>query len=471
MDILSLFGGYESQLMLFVLWSAILYGVALMLERFWPQLIQWSRFWQAWILLALVPLIPISTWQESGLIPQVLIDAFEPSQRVVPIAQQAVAADVSELIFLNYLSELVAGVLVLGTMLAVARFAISLLKTHRIVRESRCLENVTAQHVNFEGFKLGKTTQIRVTQQQVSPFVFGFVKPCIVVPDSVLAMSKTQLNLLIEHEVTHLKNRDPQMVIALRLITHLAWFNPLLRLMEKRFLQAMELECDHRVLSNNPTQQLKYAKALIACLKLTNNKQESGLSAYFSSAKFEKSDFEQRIRAAMNSTETRKINKYYQLALMALVTIMFTSIVMAQPFVMPSDEVKPQQGIVPVSVGRISSDYDEINAFRSKKPHKGIDFAAPTGTEIVASFAGVVKVADDSTLHRNYGKVILLEHQDGVKTLYAHLDSLNVQVGEHVSAGQKIGTVGTTGRVTGPHLHFEMLNQDQRVNPRVYLKL
>ena len=457
MDVLSLFNGFSAQIVLFVCWSALLYGVAVILHRFYPQLTQWARFWQAWLLLSLVPLVPVSFWHGAGLIPQVLIDSGTSHHR----AENQTVGDFSELVFINYFNDMVFSILVLGMLLGVAKFVISLIQSYRLVKNT----------VRFNDDRINTATDIRVTEQQISPFVFGFFKPQIIISKHVLSMPDCQLNLLIQHELTHIKNRDPQAVILVRLIACLNWFNPFLRYMEQRFLQAMELDCDRQVLAHNPTQQLAYAQALVACLKLTNNKQDSGLHAYFSGARFQKQDFEQRIRAAMSSEVIRKNIKYYQLALMGLVSIMFTSILAAQPMVVQLDDVKQQQGLVPVPNARITSDYDEINRFRGKKPHKGIDFAASTGTDIVASFSGVIKVADDVTLHRNYGNVILIEHQGSIQSLYAHLDTIHVKAGDVVTAGQKIGTVGTTGRVTGPHLHFEMLSQEHRINPRIYLKL
>jgi murein DD-endopeptidase MepM/ murein hydrolase activator NlpD len=62
-----------------------------------------------------------------------------------------------------------------------------------------------------------------------------------------------------------------------------------------------------------------------------------------------------------------------------------------------------------------------------------------------------------------------LEQQNNKHSLYAHLDSFNVKVGQWVTAGQKLGTVGTTGRVTGPHLHFELLQDGKPIDPSLYL--
>ena len=138
-----------------------------------------------------------------------------------------------------------------------------------------------------------------------------------------------------------------------------------------------------------------------------------------------------------------------------------------QQNIYPSDSL----GMLPVLNARVSSGYNEVNDFRGRKAHKGIDFAAAQGTDVIASFSGRVTIADSTSLHKNYGKVVLIEQQDNKHNLYAHLDSFNVKAGQWITAGQKLGTVGSTGRATGPHLHFEILQDGNHVDPSIYLDL
>jgi murein DD-endopeptidase MepM/ murein hydrolase activator NlpD len=84
--------------------------------------------------------------------------------------------------------------------------------------------------------------------------------------------------------------------------------------------------------------------------------------------------------------------------------------------------------------------------------HTGVDYAAPTGTPIRSVGDGVVEFAG---VQRGYGNVVEVKHRDGKSTLYAHMNSIAVRKGQGVSQGQNIGTVGSTGWSTGPHLHFE----------------
>ena len=74
-----------------------------------------------------------------------------------------------------------------------------------------------------------------------------------------------------------------------------------------------------------------------------------------------------------------------------------------------------------------------------------------------------------TTNHSTYGKSIVIDHGNGISTIYAHCTSLMVSLGDSVEAGQTIATVGTTGRASGPHLHFEYMINGVRVNPAKYL--
>jgi murein DD-endopeptidase MepM/ murein hydrolase activator NlpD len=99
--------------------------------------------------------------------------------------------------------------------------------------------------------------------------------------------------------------------------------------------------------------------------------------------------------------------------------------------------------------------------------HPAIDIGAPLGTPVYAADAGTVTTAGWSSV--GYGNMILIRHNDGFVTLYAHLSRIDVSVGDAVARGQRIGAIGSTGRSTGPHLHFEIQYGGRSYNPLVYL--
>lgn len=96
------------------------------------------------------------------------------------------------------------------------------------------------------------------------------------------------------------------------------------------------------------------------------------------------------------------------------------------------------------------------------KMHKGVDYRAPRGTPVVAAGPGVVRFARRKS---GYGRVVMIDHGHGVQTRYAHLQTIDVDRGDRVSSGTQIGTVGSTGRATGPHLHFELRIDGEPYDP------
>lgn len=100
--------------------------------------------------------------------------------------------------------------------------------------------------------------------------------------------------------------------------------------------------------------------------------------------------------------------------------------------------------------------------------HNGVDIAAESGTPIKSALAGVVEEAELSG--GDYGRYIVIDH-GGFKTFYAHCDSLKADVGEQVMAGDTIATVGSTGRSTGPHLHFEIRIGESKIDPTPFIEI
>ena len=98
--------------------------------------------------------------------------------------------------------------------------------------------------------------------------------------------------------------------------------------------------------------------------------------------------------------------------------------------------------------------------------HYGLDIGAKEGSEAAAALDGTVAAVGDST---TYGLYVILEHEDGLKSLYAHLQEISVSDGDTVAAGQTVGLVGSTGNATGPCLHLELIVGGSYVNPSYYL--
>jgi len=125
--------------------------------------------------------------------------------------------------------------------------------------------------------------------------------------------------------------------------------------------------------------------------------------------------------------------------------------------------------VAPVGAGDYSSNFGwRIDPFTGKNAmHEGVDFMAPEGTPIMASAGGIVVYAG---LHPQYGNMIEIDHGNDIVTRYAHASRLRVKVGQVVRRGQEVAEVGSTGRSTGNHLHFEVRYKGIAQNPRRFLE-
>ncbi|WP_121118816.1 M23 family metallopeptidase [Croceibacterium ferulae] len=123
---------------------------------------------------------------------------------------------------------------------------------------------------------------------------------------------------------------------------------------------------------------------------------------------------------------------------------------------------------MPLDAARMSSNYGmrAHPVLGRRRQHNGVDLAAPTGTPVYAPADGLVSRAD---AWGSYGNYIALEHGGDLQTRFGHLSGFAVSAGERVSKGQLIGYVGSTGRSTGPHLHYEVRVAGEPVDPRPYM--
>ena len=105
---------------------------------------------------------------------------------------------------------------------------------------------------------------------------------------------------------------------------------------------------------------------------------------------------------------------------------------------------------------------------KPKRPHYGVDLAAPEGTDILAPTEAIVRMAEKDLYYT--GGTVMLDHGHGVTSVYSHLSSINIKVGDKINKNQKIGEVGSTGRSTGPHLDWRINWFSERLDPALFIK-
>ena len=120
--------------------------------------------------------------------------------------------------------------------------------------------------------------------------------------------------------------------------------------------------------------------------------------------------------------------------------------------------------------GRVNSGFGyRKDPFNSKVAfHSGVDISAKTGDPVKATADGIVKQAG---WRKTLGRSVMLEHPKGYKTIYGHLSKLKVKKGQRVKAGDVIALAGSTGRASGPHLHYEVVNNGKKVNPKKFMNI
>lgn len=136
-----------------------------------------------------------------------------------------------------------------------------------------------------------------------------------------------------------------------------------------------------------------------------------------------------------------------------------------------SEDTWWQSGFIKPVEGRISGQFGGQRILNNipKSPHQGMDIAAKEGTPVKASASGKIILAYPDLFYS--GNVVVIDHGFGLQTIYAHLKDINVNRGDFVNQGDTIGTVGQTGRATGPHLHWGASLRNVRFNPQSLLGL
>ncbi len=434
--------------------GACVWAALQLLQRFWP------------VRLSVLPAIPL----EQG----ALMPAFDPSADAVAQAAPSPAVPWPLLLAQGWLLLYPAGLA-----LALLRLARAQRRCRRLLAAARTLTAAQlAVHPAFTPAQLAQLRQhrlsVRETDAAVSPMLLGLLRPCLLLPSHLHTFSAAQQQMIVEHELTHHRRRDPLWLAANLLLQTALWFNPVLRKLGEKLNWAQELSCDQQVLSGRPQHQRQhYAAALVQQLRIERASFDPALGMAFGG--LARDTIAARL-TLMRATSVAHLGAAAKCLLGAASLGLLAASVLLQPAFahLPAAPAAPAPTPAPawrapLDSARVSSPYGVVDGLRPKG-HRGIDFAAPRGTPILATADGVV-VAATEHFDENpaYGTVVMLEHAGGLRSLYAHLDSRAVQPGAQVKAGQRLGTVGRTGKATGPHLHLELRRGAEFVDPQSML--
>ena len=297
------------------------------------------------------------------------------------------------------------------------------------------------------------------------PFTMGTLRPHIVLPNSLVDRNDaSELEAAVLHEAVHIKRRDDFRLQCELLLRSLLFFDPGVWVATLQLRRIREQLCDRAVIAVGRLTIKEYGMALLRLSQGSSPGHVAGLVRSHT-----------EIRSRIISMVTPSRAGAFQVVLAVLVLFLLPgSLTVAEA---PSIQVaeRPDLDLLhPVPGASVSSGYgDRLHPTTYEVVHhNGIDFLARRGTPVRAAAAGRVVLASAEHLPEpSYGRVVAIEHVEGVVTFYAHLHTFSVSVGDSVEAGEKFAKVGSTGVSTGPHLHFEVRVDNFSVPPEEFLVL
>ncbi len=458
----------------FVAFSGCVYGLTLLAERQWVSTLRWRGFWIVAAVCCLLPLLVALVPEQRLPAPLVELPDFaggieEGATFVAATARERAWPDLGRWLSFAWLFTVVG---VCAWRLVSALHGGWQLRA--LVARAQPVQAAETQPLAESATRLLRRLQrrtgldIRITDQRCSPFVVGVFKPRLVISRVALqALSVSQFSLMLRHELTHVSRADLWLANASQLLRCLCWFNPfLLRLLDQMHWAA-EASCDSAVLAHKPSAATTYAHAMLNVLRATcqpsHNRSQPMAVAFIHHTRRTTTMRMQWILSAAHAVQHSWTQR---LATLCGIGALAAGAFLLQPGFAVAGNGERCKYMNPVAKARVSSSYGQ----KEDRFHNGYDLAINKGAPVVAAGDGKVIISTDVLGKKvNYGKIIVIEHKDGLKSLYSHLDSRAVEKGQWVNAGQKIGEVGETGKATGPHLHFEMLKGKERVNPADYV--
>ncbi len=348
--------------------------------------------------------------------------------------------------------------------------------------------------------RLGVRRSVRLVcaEAAVTPFTLGVLRPVIFLPAALLARGDSALlEAVVAHELAHVRRLDALWLALQHEVCSLYFFHPVAWIASSRLIETRERLCDRLVLAAGTLSPRAYGRSLLAVVSLSARPENSAVAAFVTHSKHSTQRAKRRLAMRLTDllhptvTSRPRVSLSRAAALLLALfllpmaggvhadddgqSVVATPAIPANLFTVALLSAAPSTGslVHPLpSRGRVTSPFGERKNPLSGKLgfHRGVDFKAATGATVVAAGDGVVEAA--TTRYQSdtsWGTIVIVDHGNGIKTFYSHLDSLSVTAGQRVRAGDTIGGAGSTGKVTGPHLHFEVWQEGTPVDPFDYI--
>lgn len=341
-------------------------------------------------------------------------------------------------------------------------------------RSSPILAPVRRERMEQHLSGMGNEVQIRLTPFATVPFAHGTRHPIILLPESWLAeLTDSELDQVVRHELAHVRRHDATTLLLAAIARAILFFQPLAWVAAARVAQLAEHACDAHVLKNS-VQKVDYAKTLSRIAEQVAGRRSAMHPApgFIST----KRSFVRRIAHILHHTqETHRPERRTLMASAALLLLAFT-VAVASPLQVRPPAPEAVSGVAGTSIvpsgyplSRVSEEAISARIGAMKDPftgkmndHEGIDLRAAEGTAVYATGDGTVL---EASRNKGWGLFVKIEHPGGYVTHYAHMSKLLTETGVMVRKGDVIGKVGSTGKSTGPHLHYAILHEGDPIDP------
>ena len=365
----------------------------------------------------------------------------------------------------------------LGMLFVAALYFVKIRQYNTILKNAfDCRQPAVIKDVDFWRTEFGVKRMVRLvtSESHFSPFTKGIFKPVIFIPQQIIGTADCGLIAsIIAHEMAHIKRKDAQLLKLQTFLQIIYFFNPAVWVANFRINYFRELICDGMVLSTGKIDKNIYGESLLNILNMRLStpghiQLHSGIGT---------SKLRSRIQNIMEGHKMKRNRSIFNLLSILAVALFVLPLankgsakVVFAPAIVTAGS--PEFGL-PLKSGEVKVKFGVLRETDdgARTKHIGIDIAAKKGTEVYAVQAGTVEkaiVPSKEKMNNGYGKYILINHGNGLKSLYSHLSEISVSEGAAVVLGQAIGTVGNSGKSTGPHLHFEMIKHGERVDPELY---
>ena len=270
-------------------------------------------------------------------------------------------------------------------------------------------------------------------------------------------------SFILKHEEAHARQGHTLDLLFIEFIIVFLWFNPFVFFFRRSLKQVHEYLADSEAVDSNEV-KADYLRSLVSYAGFSN---VSGIASQF---------YWLTLKKRVKMITKNKTSKLYKLNYLLIIPLLVVAVLTFGNFtavtITAGTKAENVPSIKPIQEGhyKITSEYGmrKHPITKEMKMHNGIDLAAETGTPVHATADGIVLKSE--YMQNGYGKFLVIQHDQTYTTLYSQLSEFKVNPGDKVKKGDIIGLVGHSGISTGPHLHYEVWKNGEKVNPEEYFK-